>query len=163
MFTPEELATMRAADAEIDRTFRLTADDLKTSRQIDREARRERSNRKPPQKRTPEQIARDRARNKKRYWSNHEAALEYRRRYYAEHREEQIAQVRAYQEAKRRAAKEAGPTYFKTWLKQHGITQKEAADQLGVPLYSVRNWSEGLFRPKEDIIRAAWPEYGGEI
>lgn len=163
MFTPEELAAMRAADEEIDQTFRLTADDLKTSRQIDWEARQERSNRKPPRKRTPKQMECQRAYLKARYWENPEESRAYRRRYYAEHRESEIARVRAYQDAKRRAAKKAGPTYFKTWLKQHGITQKEAADQLGVPLHSVKNWSEGIFRPKEDKIRAVWPEYGGEI
>lgn len=163
MFTPEELAAMRADDEEIDRTFELTTDDLKLSRQIDREARRERGKRPAAQKRTPEQQERNRVYQKERYWADHEKTLEYRRRYYAEHREERIAEVKVYQKAKRRAAKESGPTYFKLWLRQNGITQKEAAERLGVSLTCVRNWSDGLFRPNEDKIRAVWPEYGGEI
>lgn len=162
VITPEELAAMRAADEEIDRTFRLTAEDRQLSKKLDRDAMQQRGKRTKARQRTPEQRERNRAYLKARYWGDHESALEYRRRYYAEHREEQIAQVAAYQKAKRRAAKEAGPTYFKTWLRQHGVTQKEAAEKLGVSLTCVRNWSEGLFRPKTDIIRAVWPEYGGE-
>lgn len=42
MFTPEELAEMRAADEEIDRTFQLTADELQASRLVDWEAKVER-------------------------------------------------------------------------------------------------------------------------
>lgn len=34
MFTPEELAAMRAADEEIDRTFEMTEDDLQLSRAL---------------------------------------------------------------------------------------------------------------------------------
>lgn len=36
MFTPEELAEMAAADAEIDAEFRLTQDDLDRSKEFDR-------------------------------------------------------------------------------------------------------------------------------
>ena len=35
MFTPEELAEMAAADAEIDTEFRLTQEDLERSRELD--------------------------------------------------------------------------------------------------------------------------------
>lgn len=38
MFTPEELAEMARADAEIEASFRLTDEDLKRAREIDREA-----------------------------------------------------------------------------------------------------------------------------
>ena len=38
-FTPEELAEMARADAEIEESFCMTADDLRVSREIDREAR----------------------------------------------------------------------------------------------------------------------------
>lgn len=37
LFTPEELEEMRRADAEIDASFRLTNDDLRRSRQLDRD------------------------------------------------------------------------------------------------------------------------------
>ena len=39
MFTPEELAEIAAADAEIEAEFRLTQEDLDRSRELDREAR----------------------------------------------------------------------------------------------------------------------------
>ena len=38
MFTPEELAEMAAADAEIEKEFHLTQEDLNRSRELDREA-----------------------------------------------------------------------------------------------------------------------------
>ena len=38
MFTPEELAEIAAADAEIEAKFRLTQEDLDRSRELDREA-----------------------------------------------------------------------------------------------------------------------------
>lgn len=38
MFTPEELAEIAAADAEIEAEFRLTQEDLDRSRELDREA-----------------------------------------------------------------------------------------------------------------------------
>lgn len=38
MFTPEELAEMAAADAEIEKEFRLTQEDLDRSRKLDLEA-----------------------------------------------------------------------------------------------------------------------------
>ncbi len=38
IFTPEELAEMEAADAEIEAEFRLTQEDLDRSRELDREA-----------------------------------------------------------------------------------------------------------------------------
>ena len=38
MFTPEELAEMAAADAEIEAEFRLTQEDLDRSYKLDREA-----------------------------------------------------------------------------------------------------------------------------
>ena len=37
-FTPEELADMAAADAEIDASFRLTNEDIKRSREADKAA-----------------------------------------------------------------------------------------------------------------------------
>ena len=38
LFTPEELAEMAAADAEIEENFSLTNEDLKRSRALDKEA-----------------------------------------------------------------------------------------------------------------------------
>ena len=38
LFSPEELAEMAAADAEIEKTFRLTNEDIKRSREADKAA-----------------------------------------------------------------------------------------------------------------------------
>ena len=42
LFTKEELAELAAADEEIEREFRLTNDDLKNSRELDRKSKLER-------------------------------------------------------------------------------------------------------------------------
>lgn len=47
LFSPEELAEMAAADAEIEKTFRLTNEDIKRSREADKAAM---FNRLPPEK-----------------------------------------------------------------------------------------------------------------
>ena len=40
-FTPEELAEMAAADAEIERSFRITSEERRRSRELDAEGRRD--------------------------------------------------------------------------------------------------------------------------
>lgn len=77
-FTPEELAEMAAADAEIEREFVLSRAEMEESRLRDLEAR---SAGKP----SSEKKARDR--KLKSYAKNREANRERARRYYAEHRE----------------------------------------------------------------------------
>lgn len=162
MFTPEELAAMRAVDEEIDWTFEMTEDDLQLSRALDQQARQERSKRAKPRPRTPEQLERDRVRQKQRYWENHEEALAYHRRYYAERREDRAAAAAAYRKRKLAEAKANGPTYFSLWLKQNGITQTAAAKMLGVSVSTASSWANGITTAREDKIRAVWPEYGGE-
>ena len=76
-FTPEELAVMAAADAEIEKTFRLTNEDIKRSREADKAAMFDRL---PPEKK---KIA------------------AYKRAYYEANREKITARRRAYREAKR--------------------------------------------------------------
>lgn len=62
LFTPEELDEMKAADAEIEATFRLTNEDIRMSREADKAAMFDRL---PPERK--KQAARQRAyREKKR-------------------------------------------------------------------------------------------------
>ena len=42
---------------------------------------------------------------------------------------------------------ERWPEVLKDWRARRGITQKEAADRLGVPLQTFRNWEQGISRP----------------
>lgn len=75
--TPEELVDMAAADAEIEATFRLTNEDIRRSKDVDKAALLDRL---PPEKKR-------------------KAA--YQRAYYEANREEIAAKQRAYREAKR--------------------------------------------------------------
>ena len=87
MFTPEELAEMAAADAEIEKEFRLTQEDLNRSRELDREATFQSL---PPEK---QKVA---AQKKAYYEANREKVRERVRNYMREYR------------AKKRAAAGAG-------------------------------------------------------
>ena len=72
-FTPEELAEMARADAEIEREFILTAEEAAESRELDRDALMARKDKK----------ARAVAEYQRRYReANKEAVAEYKRRYY---------------------------------------------------------------------------------
>ena len=161
MFTPEELAAMRAADEEIDRTFEMTEDDLQLSRAIDQQARQERSKRAAPKPRTEEQRARpclpeEAVLGEARGSAGIPPPVLRRAPGRPRGRNGRIPQAEAGR------GKSERPDLFHLWLKQNGITQKEAAERLCVSLNCVTCWAAGIFRPKVDKIRAVWPEYGGE-
>ena len=91
-FTPEELADMAAADAEIDASFSLTNEDIRRSREADKAAKMDRL---PPAKK-----------KKSAYWrayyeANREKRLAYQRAYYEKNREKKLAYQRAYDAAHR--------------------------------------------------------------
>lgn len=92
-FTPEELAAMAAADAEIEANFDgLTAEELRASAALDNAARAMSGGRK-------RNLARERAY----YQANRERLLSQARAYYLAHRDEiRAAQRKRYQERKRR-------------------------------------------------------------
>lgn len=107
LFTPEEIAELAAADAEIDATFCLTDEEISRSRDADTAAMLDRL---PPEKRKA--AARHRAYYEKHreeiaakarayYEKNREKRLAYQRAYDAAHREEKAIKNRAYREAKR--------------------------------------------------------------
>lgn len=133
MFTPEELAEMRAADEEIDRTFQLTADELQASRLVDLEAKAERLDNKAAK------IA---------------AA---QREYYAANRDKIAAAKREYRAANRKW------TAFADLLARKSISQAAAARKIGVSQGTISNWALGIYPPNARKIRAVWPEYGGEL
>ena len=133
MFTPEELAAMRAADEEIEWTFRLTAEDLEASRLADREAKLERLDNK----------------------ARKIAAAQ--RKYYAANRDKIAAAQREYRAANRKR------TAFADLLAQKSLSQAAAAQKIGVSQMTISNWALGIYPPNVGKIRAVWPEYGGEL
>lgn len=107
LFTPEELAELAAADAEIDASFSLTNEDIRRSREADTAAMLDRL---PPAKKKKaaywrayyeanrEEIS---AKRRAYYEKNREKKLAYQRAYDAAHREEKAARQLAYKQAKR--------------------------------------------------------------
>ena len=94
-FTPEELAAMAAADAEIEVEFRLTPEDLARSRAQDREAVLEQMN---PERR---KIA---AQQKAYREANREKVAAQQKAWYEANRERYNAYMRDYQRRRRMAA-----------------------------------------------------------
>ena len=98
-FTPEELAEMARADAEIEREFILTAEEAAESRELDRDALMARKDKK----------ARAVAEYQRRYReANKEAVAEYKRRYYEANKEKWKQYAAAKKEKK--AARGGKPT-----------------------------------------------------
>ena len=102
-FTPEELAEMAAADAEIDASFRLTNEDIKRSREADKAAMFDRL---PPEKKKI--AAKQRA-------------------YREANREEIAAKQRAYREANREEINDKARARYHT-QKQEVICHEDAID-----------------------------------
>lgn len=96
LFTPEELAKLAAADAEIDASFSLTNEDIRRSREADKAAMLDRL---PPEKRKA--AARHRA-----YYERHREEIAAKARaYYEKNREKKLAYQRAYDAAHREEIK----------------------------------------------------------
>ena len=123
MFTPEELAEMAAADAEIEAEFRLTQEDLDRSRELEREAKfralpmekqKVAAQRKAYREANREKVA---AQQKAYREANREKVAEYQKAYYEANREQLRKRARNYMReyrTKKRAAAGAGtPTTAK--------------------------------------------------
>ena len=104
-FTPEELAEMARADAEIEREFILTAEEAAESRKLDRDAL---MARKENQAKALAEYQRRyyeankeaiRAKRRQHYQANREALTEYQRRYYEANKEALAEYKRRYYEA----------------------------------------------------------------
>ena len=108
MFTPEELAEIAAADAEIEAEFRLTQEDLDRSRELDREAK---------FRALPMEKQKVAAQQKAYREANREKVAEYQKAYREANREKVRERARNYMRAyrtKKRAAAGAGtPTTAK--------------------------------------------------
>ena len=102
-FTPEELAEMARADAEIEREFILTAEEAAESRKLDRAAKMARKDKK----------AKALAERQRRYYeANKEAVAERNRRYYEANKEALAERQRRYREANKEAVAERNRRYY---------------------------------------------------
>lgn len=104
MFTPEELAEMVAADAEIEKEFRLTQEDLDRSRELDLEAKFQAL---PAEK---------------------QKLAKYQKAYYEANREKLAKYQKAYREANREKVRERARNYMRAYR-----TKKRAAAGAGTP------------------------------
>ena len=125
MFTPEELAEMAAADAEIEKAFRLTQEDLDRSRELDLEAKFQAL---PAKK---QKLA---AQKKAYREANREKLAEYQKAYYEANREKLAAQQKAYREANREKVRERARNYMQEYR-----AKKRAAAGAGTPTTAKEN------------------------
>ena len=136
-FTAAELAEMARADAEIEATFYVTNADVALGRLIHREAILDRMDSK--QKRIAE--------SQRRYYEAHkEEIAETQRRYYEAHKEERTEAQRRYREAHKEEIAE-GKRELRDARIALGLTQKQAAELLGVAQSTVCYW-ETISPPK---------------
>ena len=125
MFTPEELAEMAAADAEIEAEFRLTQEALDRSRELDREAK---FRALPMEKQKV-------AEYQKAYWeANREKVAEHQKAYWEANREKLAAQRKAYYEANREQLRERARNYMREYR-----AKKRAAAGAGTPTTAKEN------------------------
>ena len=119
MFTPEELAEMAAADAEIDTEFRLTQEDLERSRELDREAK---------FRALPMEKQKVAAQRKAYREANREKVAAQQKAYYEANREKVAAQQKAYREANREKLRKRARNYMREYR-----AKKRAAAGAGTP------------------------------
>ena len=119
MFTPEELAEMEAADAEIEAEFRLTQEDLDRSRELDLEAKFQAL---PAEKQKL-------AKYQKAYReANREKVAAQQKAYREANREKVAAQQKAYREANREKLRERARNCMREYR-----AKKRAAAGAGTP------------------------------
>ena len=106
MFTPEELAEMEAADAEIEAEFRLTQEDLDRSRELDREAK---------FLALPMEKQKVAAQQKAYREANREKVAAQQKAYREANREKVAAQQKAYREANREQLRERARNYMREY------------------------------------------------
>ena len=115
-FTPEELAEMAAADAEIEASFRLEQEDLERGRKLDREAHFDGL---PFDKR---KVA---AQRKAYYEANREKVAAQQKAYREANREKVAAQRKAYREANREKVAEYQRAYIEKNREKHNAYMRE--------------------------------------
>ena len=119
MFTPEELAEIAAADAEIEAKFRLTQEDLDRSRELDREAK---------FRALPMEKQKVAAQRKAYREANREKVAAQQKAYREANREKVAAQRKAYREANREQLRKRARNYMREYR-----TKKRAAAGAGTP------------------------------
>lgn len=125
-FTPEELAEMAAADAEIEAEFCMTQEEIDDSRERDYFFRVDSmENKQLGQRRYHE--------------ANKDKIAEYQRLYREAHRDKRIECQRRYREAHKDKIAE-GKTEIKSLRKRLGLTQRGFADLFGVTQATISNW-----------------------
>ena len=125
-FTPEELAEMAAADAEIEAEFCMTQEEIDDSRERDYFFRVDSMDRK--------QLGQRRYRE-----ANKEKIAEGQRRYYEANKDKISEDRRRYYEANKEKTAE-GKTEIKSLRKRLGLTQHAFADLFGVTQSTVSRW-----------------------
>ena len=143
MFTPEELAEIAAADAEIERTFNLTAKDIQESKQWDREALNDRKDWK----------AQMEMRQRKKYYAAKKEILSARRR---EKQGRNAAQHKKSQNTRQKKLRPIG-ALVKKRREREGLRQVDVAKRLGVSSHTISAWETGERLPSFELLEGIFP------
>lgn len=143
MFTPEELAEIAAADAEIERTFILTAKDIRESKQWDREALNDRKDWK----------AQMEMRQRKKYYAEKKKILSARR---CEKQGRNAAQHKKFQGTHRKKLAPIG-ALVKKRREREGLRQIDVAKRLGVSSHTISAWETGKWLPSFELLEGIFP------
>ena len=135
-FTAAELEEMRRADEEIEREFRLTPEDLRRSREQDRQAELDALPTAERLKRAYQRAYRE---------ANRDKVLEAQRAYYEANREKLQEAQRVYREANRDKVRE-GQRWIRDERVARGYTQRELAALAGVSQPAIAQLETGSMR-----------------
>ena len=140
-FTPEELAEMAAADAEIEAEFCMTQEEIDDSRERDYFFRVDSMDSKQLGQRRYYESNKDKiAEGQRRYReSNKDKISKGQRRYYEANKEKIAEYRRRYYKANKEKTAE-GKTEIKSLRKRIGLTQHAFADLFGVTQSTVSRW-----------------------
>ncbi len=140
-FTPEELAEMAAADAEIEAEFCMTQEEIDDSRERDYFFRVDSMDRKQLGQRRYYESNKDKiAEGQRRYReANKEKIAEGQRRYYEANKDKIAEDRRRYYESNKEKIAE-GKTEIKSLRKRLGLTQHAFADLFGVTQSTISRW-----------------------
>ena len=143
VFTPEELAELALIDAEID-AAPMTQTERDESRRLDYVLRGANMDKAAEAQRAYREANREKIAEAQRAYreANREKIAEAKRAYYEANREKIAEAQRAYYEANREKIAEIGAA-LRRWRKEHGLTQREVGEAVGVLNSCICHWEKG--------------------
>ena len=161
VFTAEELAAMRAADAEIEASFRLSPDERRAGNARDRRVKLDRSYGREEAQRAYYEANREKIAEAKRAYreANREKIAEAKRAYREANREKIAEAQRAYYEANREKIAEAQRENLRHYRLCRNMSQTVLGEIIGVSQRTISYWETGSVPMDEELLCSKLPDY----